>query len=410
MSDSDDEDLTVAERRKKKRIKNRAAKGVSKYQKERDDLLGDKELEAKAKDDRSNTEVLDSAIAHARAATELGAKTNEQLGRQTEQLKTVDSHLADMNQTMKRVEYILTNMEGFSGRLRNQAAGEFAKRPETRQTFKAETASSQAIKSQSSKKVPREFVTDVAQIELLKVKLETERKITFQTGEELLYFYYNSPRPRLDQTMVCISLTNLRLLRIDDGILRVDVPLSEVREVVKVKAATPFSYETLDLKLKDGFVQSVSIWHSEVANFLEHVISQVALANQDEENKYKTKKAEILARNRQKTADQSLQSHKEEIKEIQAKKTELMRIKNTENSKLSPEERQIKEQLMSEDSQLDTLNALLEETLAQAEDVEAELQLQKEMMGHIGTQIDQTNDRLGKAGGRADKITTVGFL
>jgi len=95
------------------------------------DRQQDQQLQVQQEMERSNDEILDSAIQHAAMATETGASTLTSLQVQKEQLQRIDGHLNDINANLSRSERILRGMKSVGGAIANV----FTKRPEHHSTL-----------------------------------------------------------------------------------------------------------------------------------------------------------------------------------------------------------------------------------------------------------------------------------
>jgi hypothetical protein len=160
-------------------------------------------------------------------------------------------------------------------------------------------------------------------------------------------------------------------------------------------------YDNLTLTPTRGKVVHFGIWKKEAAAFIAGMLTKVAQANEEEGSDSKSRSPD----SKRAAAKEALQ------KEIDAvvgadkdKGKEIARIMRTEDSKLSPAELKLKEDLKQEDEQLDVLIGLMSQLEQQGIDIGKELDHQDKLLDHIGVGVDKGIGRVQKATGRAAEL------
>jgi len=232
-------------------------------------------------------------------------------------------------------------------------------------------------------------------------ELKEKKRLELTSGEKIIYYVYNSANLLKDQTSSCILLTNRRVVKLEDSKVVSTMELIDLKKVEYAKNSM-LRYDNLTLTPTRGKVVHFGIWKKEAGAFFAGLLTKVAQANEEESGDAKARSPDSK---RGAAAKEALQ------KEIDAvvgadkdKGKEIARIMRTDDSKLSPAELKLKEDLKQEDDQLDILIGLMGQLEQQGIDIGKELDHQDKLLDHIGEGVDRGIGRVQKATGRAAQL------
>jgi len=320
----------------------------------------------------------------------------------------MDRDLAEINASLQRSERILKGMQSWTASIRKSWTSYVPEVPKLFGKSRTDVAAESRDKEVKDELgvtpnddrdafyVPRVLVQDAPELEKLVKSLEEKKRFTRKSEEKLLYFYHNSANLKLfsmDQTAMCILVTNRRLVKLEGG---VEVCSHEYLDIAQVdrEDATPGRFEKLVFTLRNGERAVVGIWSKEVTVFLEKCLKKISQGNKINLDLVKTKSSKgeikVTPRKSDRQFDHSEYLRQKAGRELTSEEEAYIEREATKRTK--------------QDKHLDILNGILDEVLAKGQNIKSELDYQDKILNHLDTRLDSTNDRIKNSNKKIDKL------
>jgi len=155
----------------------------------------------------------------------------------------------------------------------------------------------------------------------------------------------------MDQTAMCILVTNRRLVKLEGG---VEVCSHEYLDIAQVdrEDGTPGRFEKLVFTLRNGERAVVGIWSKEVTVFLEKCLKKISQGNEINLDLVKTKSSKGEIKGTPKKSDRQFDHSRQKAgRELTSEEEAYIEREATKRTK--------------QDKHLEILNGILDEVLAQ---------------------------------------------